>query len=362
MSEDDRARGGEPSGGSRDGGPAAEASRLRVYPGGGEPRAPRRPSAAPVGEVSERLTALESQVEEALARSSVGGGAVGHEVVRAALEETLAGWASLRRWTWRETLGTLRPSGAPSARLADALLRTLYRYWWRVETVGLGRVPASGRLLLVANRAGALLPYEALMIAIALADAHAERRRAHPVLEEWVAQAPLVGAVIAATGAVRGSAASLRRLLEREEAVIVCPEGAAAVAKGFGKRYRLARFGRSGFARLAIETGTPIVPVAVIGAEETHPVLACLDAPGRLLGLPTLPITPTFPWLGLFGLVPLPTKWTLHFGEPLDVAARHPASEAGDAARVARLRDQVRERLQGLVVEGLRRRRSIFLG
>ena len=103
-------------------------------------------------------------------------------------------------------------------------------------------------------------------------------------------------------------------------------------------------------------------PVAVIGAEEVHQVLARLDLPGRLLRLPTLPVTPTFPWLGLAGLVPLPTKWTLHFGEPLDVAARHAASDAVDAARVAGLRDQVRERLQGLVVEGLRRRRSVFRG
>ena len=122
------------------------------------------------------------------------------------------------------------------------------------------------------------------------------------------------------------------------------------------------RFGRGAFARVAIATGTPIVPVAVIGAEEVHPVLARLDLPGRLLGLPTLPVTPTFPWLGLWGLVPLPTKWTLLFGEPLDVAARHGASDASEPARVARLRDQVRERLQALVLERLRRRRSLFLG
>jgi len=142
--------------------------------------------------------------------------------------------------------------------------------------------------------------------------------------------------------------------------VIACPE--SNHPKPFRDRYRLGRFGRGAFARVAIATGTPIVPVAVIGAEEVHPVLARLDLPGRLLGLPTLPVTPTFPWLGLWGLVPLPTKWTLLFGEPLEVAARHGVSDASDPARVARLRDQVRERLQALVLEGRRRRRSLFLG
>src|SRR5213076_2504556 len=146
------------------------------------------------------------------------------------------------------------------------------------------------------------------------------------------------GAARARVGAVRAAPATLRRLLVRGGAVIACPE--SNHPKPFRARYRLGRFGRGAFARVAIATGAPIVPVAVIGAEEVHPVLARLDLPGRLLGLPTLPVTPTFPWLGLWGLVPLPTKWTLLFGEPLDVAARHGASDASQPARVARLRDQ----------------------
>jgi 1-acyl-sn-glycerol-3-phosphate acyltransferase len=185
---------------------------------------------------------------------------------------------------------------------------------------------------------------------------------ARTLVDDWLLGLPLLGGVLAGRGAVRGTPANLRRLLGRDEAVIHFPEGAAAIAKSFGHRYRLARFERAAFARIAIETGTPILPVAVIGAEEVHPVLARLDLAGRLLGLPTLPITPTFPWLGLGGLVPLPTKWILHVGEPLDVALRHPPADAADPARVRRVRDQVRERLQGLVLEGLRQRRSIFLG
>src|SRR5262249_3863476 len=123
-----------------------------------------------------------------------------------------------------------------------------------------------------------------------------------------------------------------------------------------------ARFGRGTFARLAIEMRATIVPVAVIGSEEIHPVLGRLDAPGRLLGLPTLPITPTFPWFGLARLVPLPTKWTLPVGGPLDVGARHPPGDGGSASAVGGLRDRVRERLQALILEGLRRRRTVFGG
>src|SRR5207244_116080 len=143
------------------------------------------------------------------------------------------------------------------------------------------------------------------------------RRLAHPLLEDWLAQLPLLGPALAHAGAARGGTASVRRLLARGEAVIVSPE--TTHPKPFRNRYRLAHFGRGTFARLALENQAPIVPVAVIGAEEIHPVIARLDLAGRLLGLPTLPITATFPWLGLAGLVPLPTKWLLLAGEPLEI-------------------------------------------
>ena len=320
-------------------------ARLRVFRGGraragrGQPASPR--------EVARRLSALERRVEQALG----GGGEVAtRDRVRAALDRALAAVADLRRSAPRDLAALADVLGTDAT---ESLLGALYRYWWRVETVGRERVPASGRVVLVANRGGALVPYEALMVREAV-------RRARPVLDDWMADLPLLGAVLARAGAVRAAPATVRRLLARGEAVIVCPE--TDHPKAFRNRYRLGRFGRGAFARVAIATGTPIVPVAVIGAEEVHPVLARLDLPGRLLGLPTLPLTPTFPWLGLWGLVPLPTKWTLLFGEPLDVAARHGASDASEPARVARLRDQVRERLQALVLEGMRRRRALFWG
>jgi 1-acyl-sn-glycerol-3-phosphate acyltransferase len=332
MSEADRPGGGEASG-----------ARLRVFHGG-RARAGRAQLASP-REVARRLSALERRVEQAL-----GGEMAARDRLRAAFDQALTAVAGLQRSVPRDLAALADVLGTDAI---EVLLEALYRYWWRVETVGLERVPASGRVMLVANRGGALVPYEALMIREAV-------RRARPLLDDWMAELPLLGAALARVGAVRAAPATLRRLLVRGGAVIACPE--SNHPKPFRARYRLGRFGRGAFARVAIATGTPIVPVAVIGAEEVHPVLARLDLPGRLLGLPTLPVTPTFPWLGLWGLVPLPTKWTLLFGEPLDVAARHGASDASDATRVARLRDQVRERLQALVLEGLRRRRSLFSG
>jgi len=329
----------------RPGGDEGSKARLRVFRGG-RARGGRARPASP-RDVVRRLSALERRVEQALGS---GDQRAARDRLRAALDQALAAVARLRRSTPRdlaELADVLR------ADATESLLAALYRWWWRVETVGLERVPASGRVMLVANRGGALVPYEALMIREAV-------RRAHPLLDDWMAAAPLLGAALARAGAVRAAPATVRRLLGRGEAVIVCPE--SNHPKPFRDRYRLGRFGRGAFARLAIETATPIVPVAVIGAEEVHPVLARLDLPGRLLGLPALPITLTFPWLGLWGLVPLPTKWALLFGDPLDVAVRHRPGDASDPALVGRLRDQVRERLQALVLEGLRRRRSLFLG
>ena len=270
-------------------GDAPQPAVLRVFRGG-RARGGRRRPASPE-EVARRLSALERRVERAL-----GSGDDAPDLLGRLADETLSIFASARRLDLGQDVGAV---------LVDAL----YRYWWRVDAAGLERVPATGPVVLVTNRGGALLPYEALMLQVALAARRG--RSARPVVDDWLARMPLLG---------------------------------------------------SALARLAIESGAPVVPVAVIGAEEVHPVLARFDLPGRLLGLPTLPITPTFPWLGLAGLVPLPTKWLLLAGEPIDVAARHPAADADDAAAVGRLRDQVRERLQALVLEGLRRRRSVFLG
>ena len=302
----------------------------------------RQATAAAGRPLRERLGALEREIDAALAADALPG-AAGLRALDVALDELLAAFASLRRGIGAEAVGA-------------TVLRGLYRLWWRVDAVGIERVPAHGRVLLVVNRAGVLLPYEALMVAMALALDHPTGRNAWPLVDDWVVRLRL-GRTLGALGATPGV---MRRLLERDEAVIVLPEGREASGKSRRRRYRLGGFGRGSFARIAIETGAPIVPVAAVGAEESQPVLWRLDALGRWLGLPTLPITPTFPWLGPAGLVPLPAKWTLHVGEPLDVAAHHSPDAARDPRVVALVRDQVRERLQALVSEGVRRRHAIF--
>jgi 1-acyl-sn-glycerol-3-phosphate acyltransferase len=365
MTDGDRPGGREPkSAGSRT--PAA-GSAFKVYRGGRRPR-PGAGRAVPPGDVGERLAALERQVEEALAHHGGGSAAPGQPFVRTALDEALAVLAVLARLSLGDAvaagargterrlraLGLLEGTATP---VAEALLDTLRRYWWRVEVVGIEHVPARGRMLLVANRAPLFLPWDALMIATALRD-HPRGLRAHPLVDDGPERHPLMESLLARLGVGRGTAAAVRAALGRDEPVIVFPEGPRACRKTIARRYRLASFGRGTFARLAIEAGAPIVPVAVIGAEEAEPVLARVELPA-LLGLPALRVTPTFPWLGLAGLAPLPTKWTLHVGEPLDVVAAHPGAEAAPAA-VARLRDQVRERLQALALDGLRQRTGLF--
>jgi 1-acyl-sn-glycerol-3-phosphate acyltransferase len=336
-------------------------ARLRLYRGGGTRRS-RPPRAGTPVDVAARLSALERRVEEALGA----GAESSRDVLRGAFDDALATFVDARRRTTREAQGVWRAWSRFGSRIdatvLDAVLSGLYHYWWRIDAVGLERVPGAGPVILATNRGGALVPYEGLMIRLALAREHPARRPARPVLDDWLAQLPLLGTGLVGWGAMRDDTGNVRRALVRGEAVIAYPEGRQAVAKPFRARYRLAKFGRAGFARLAIETGASIVPVAVVGAEEIHPVLARVDAVGRLLGLPTLPITPTFPWLGLAGLVPLPTKWMLLAGESIAVAARHRPSDAKDPTVVARLGEQVRERLQALVLEGLRRRESVFRG
>lgn len=351
MSEPDRPENGDPN--AADGTPLDPISRLRLYRGGrGRARRARLLRTIP-SETVARLAALERRVEEALGQGGLGREVSSRDLLLAGLDQAFAMVAGARR---------IRPSSALDAMPfgADLLLGMLYRYWWRVQAVGLERVPSRGRVILAVNRSGTMLPYEPLMLRHALIVEHPAHRDGRPLLDDWIMRLPLVSRALVTEGAVRANVKNARRLLERDEALIVYPEGEQAVAKSFRERYRLARFERGGFARVAIETRTPIVPVAAIGAEEVHPVIARLDRAGRFVGLPTLPLTPTFPWLGLAGLVPLPTKWTFLFGEPLDVPKRYTPDDASDAKAVARLSDQVRERLQALMLEGLRRRRSIF--
>ena len=240
------------------------------------------------------------------------------------------------------------------------LLEFLYTVWWRVEPAGVENVPAEGPALVVANHSG-VLPWDGIMISLALRHEHPARRECRMLALDMFALLPFLAPALARTGAVRASQENGERLLRQGELVGVFPEGVKGVGKRYRDRYKLARFGRGGFVRLALRTGAPIVPVAVVGAEEIHPVLAKADWVGRPFGLPYLPITPSFPLLGPLGVIPLPTKWSIDFADPVPTASYGPDA-ADDPILVNRLSEQVRSIIQRMIDGRLARRRSIWFG
>jgi 1-acyl-sn-glycerol-3-phosphate acyltransferase len=339
----------------------------------GPPRAPTPSSPSPYEAFGERLGALERAVEEALAESgtSVSGGSWTAEAIELVLER----WAQLGRAFESGTLGDVLPlAGGSTLGESDefghhpgiegavaAVLRVLCRAWWRVDAVGLDALPAEGRVLLVANRAATIFPVEAAVLKLVVRDQHPSARTVRPLIDPAMVRLPLVGDLLARCGYVAASSRNAERLLERELAVLLFPEGASGRGKLYRDRYRLGPFARGGVVRLALRTGTPILPVAIIGADEAHPVIGRWDGLGRWLGLPGFPLTPTFPWLGALGLIPLPSRWRIELGEPIDWRAEHGPDAAGDARLVRRLTAETRRRLQDLVAGAHRRRGPAFL-
>ncbi|MFC4058655.1 lysophospholipid acyltransferase family protein [Planomonospora corallina] len=235
------------------------------------------------------------------------------------------------------------------------LIRPLYRHWFRVETVGIENVPGDCGALIVANHSGTI-PVDALMLQVALHDDHPDRRPVRLLGADLVYQLPLLGHLSRKTGHTLACRQDADRLLRKGELVGVFPEGFKGVGKPFSERYRLQRFGRGGFVASAIRAGVPIVPCAIVGAEEIYPKIGDLRLLARALGLPYLPVTPLFPWLGPLGLVPLPSKWMIGFGEPIRTDEYDPA-DADDPMLVFNLTDHVREVIQQQLDE-LRLRRG----
>lgn len=298
----------------------------------------RRATPPTLPEVTRRLAALERQVDAALAQA--GDAATALPPLETVLDGVLAGTDRVRR--------ALGGDAEAAARLLAGPFDLLYRWWWRVDVVGLERLPRRGPVLVVANRAPAVLPWEAAILARALARDGLESRWVRPLLDAWVLGLPVLGATLGALGALPATAAAARRVLDAGEIAVAFPEGLGAIAKRGDQRYRLAGFRQAGALRAASQAQAPIVPVAVVGAEEAQPVLWRVERLGRLLGLPALPITPA--------LVPLPIKWTIHVGEPFDP----PRRGAGDRRAVRALAERVRERLQGLLSDGVGRRPGLF--
>ncbi|KQS58925.1 hypothetical protein ASG36_13230 [Geodermatophilus sp. Leaf369] len=246
--------------------------------------------------------------------------------------------------------------------LADHLLmpvlRPLFEKWFRVEVLGLENVPDVGGALVVANHSGTI-PVDALMTTVALHDEHPAERRFRLLGADLVFQVPFIGAMARKLGATLACNEDAERLLSEGELVGVFPEGFKGVGKPFSERYTLQRFGRGGFVTAALRTGAPIVPCAIVGAEEIYPMIGNAKTVARVLGLPYFPVTPTFPLLGPAGLVPLPSKWFIAFGEPIETAHFGP-NAAEDPMLVFNLTDQVRETIQHSLYQLLLKRRSVF--
>jgi 1-acyl-sn-glycerol-3-phosphate acyltransferase len=238
------------------------------------------------------------------------------------------------------------------------LLRPLYDKWFRVEVSGMDNVPADGAALLVANHSGTIA-MDALMTQLALLDHHPAHRPLRMLGADLVFSTPFIGEIARKSGSTLASNADAERLLQGGHLVGVWPEGFKGIGKPFSERYKLQRFGRGGFVAAALRTGAPIIPVSIVGAEEAYPMLGNAKLVARLLGLPYFPITPTFPLLGALGLLPLPSKWLIEFGPPIDSAAVGSAA-ADDPMLVFNLTDQVRETIQQTLYRLLLQRRSIF--
>jgi 1-acyl-sn-glycerol-3-phosphate acyltransferase len=239
------------------------------------------------------------------------------------------------------------------------LFEFLYEVWWRVDAEGVLNVPAHGRALLVSNHAGALFPFDASMILLSIMKRHPLPRWARFLVLDWAFVLPFLSAFMRRVGGVPASKHNAGRLLEQDELVMVFPEGAKGTGKQFSERYRLQRFGRGGFVEVALRTGAPIVPVAVVGSEEIYPKLGDAKPLARAVGAPFVPITPTFPWLGPLGTIPLPAKWRIEFCKPIEVAEYGPDA-AEDRRLLFDLSEQVRETIQGKLYENLVKRGSAF--
>jgi 1-acyl-sn-glycerol-3-phosphate acyltransferase len=234
----------------------------------------------------------------------------------------------------------------------------LYKVYWRVSATGTENIPVQGRTLLVANHSGQL-PWDGMMIAAAVMNEHIAQRLVRTLYSDWVPRVPFFSAWLVRMGQTLATEDNGTRLLEQDELVAIFPEGYKGIGKLYRDRYKLARFDQGGFVKMALETQAPIIPVSVVGAEETYISLAKSATGAKLTGLPYFPISPTFPWLGLLGLVPLPTRWYIDFGEPTVLDDYGPGA-AQNLVLVSQLSDQVRNTIQEMIHARLAQRSSVF--
>lgn len=237
-----------------------------------------------------------------------------------------------------------------AARVVLALITFLHRTYFRTEVFGMEHVP-HGRALFVGNHSGQI-PIDATLILAALMLDTNPPVFARSMVEKWTQKLPFIAEMFPRIGQVLGAPDNARRLLEADFSLLVFPEGVRGISKPFRQRYQLAEFGL-GFMRLALETKTPVVPVAVIGGEEQYPTIANLKGVAKLLGLPSFPVAPQL-FMGM--VLPLPTRYRIYFGEPLTFEGDPDDDDAEIETRVRKVRDAVRRMLD----EGLKRRKHVF--
>jgi 1-acyl-sn-glycerol-3-phosphate acyltransferase len=291
-------------------------------------------------------------------RPSTPGQPTAHEVLSPEFYARQYGRAGLRSRTEEVDEFGLDP------KFEDRLLPTLdflYDRYFRVAVEGVHHIPTEGRCLIVANHSGGPLPYDGAMLRTAVRREHTQNRELRWLAEDFIYYLPFVGTFMNRIGAVRACQENAERLLNKGELVAVFPEGAKGIGKLYRDRYKLQRFGRGGFIRLCLRTKTPIVPCAIVGAEEANPMLYRFEYMTKSLGIPYFPITPTFPALGAFGLMPAPTKWKIRFGEPFTWSG-YGSESADDDILVGRLSERVRASIQTMLDRMVRERKSVWFG
>jgi 1-acyl-sn-glycerol-3-phosphate acyltransferase len=199
------------------------------------------------------------------------------------------------------------------------VFKFLYNDWWRVTVSGIKNIPQKGPAIIVANHGG-MLPFDAVMLNMAVYNSHKNRRNVRFLVADFVDNFPVLSLFIQRAGGVKASHENAHRLLSQGEVICVFPEGTHGIGKLYNERYRLKEFGRGGVIKLARSSNAPVIPTAIIGAEDIYPVIWKFEEFGKKIGLPFFPVTPTFPLFGLFGLIPYPSKWSITFGPQMKCA------------------------------------------
>lgn len=348
-------------------------------PGVGEAPGPRRrgastgPAPSALEGAAARVEAVESRLDAALdgveARLQDLAARTGIPSAPGELREALGRLLPAVKNRFAQALGLLRLLEAPErldrfgmdARFAerfDALVEVLYSAWWRVTVLDVGRVPDAGPAVVVANHAGTV-PWDALVLRHALRREHPAKRDLRPLLDDAECDLPVFGAAAIRYGAVRASADAAHAVLGAGSLVGVFPEGSAVARKPWQDRYRIQRFGRGGFVKVAIRAQAPIVPCAIVGSEEASPAISRAGWLAERLGIPLVAGTSALR-LGTAAFLPLPSRWTLRFGEAIDPGGRGP-QDAEDPVLVSAIADRVRTTLQSMLDEGVAARASVFL-